>query len=151
MNYVISNPSVRSALKVLDRILSLLSLVAIPLLVSVTIFWMVDRSPTQEIQSEKIIEATGGTVIDVSSPVAFHVQARKAEYQIYIRDRKGDAVYVYPEHTVQDSKLNLGDLKIDIPHLAYGQYTVHAQLVYWFNPFKDGRADFELAKLVVVN
>jgi hypothetical protein len=145
-----SIPAVKRLCVKLDRVLSIASCLIIPALLGGSIVMFVEQAPEQKFVSEGYVWSTSNSFIPVSIPVLVETKSRKALYRIFIRDSQGTIVYVYPDQLLSDpSQFSLINQVVQLPTLKPGQYKVGAELIYWFNPFKNGSVEFQLSNLVI--
>lgn len=83
--------------------------------------------------------------------MAIHLETKRAFYFLTLNDASGSTVYVFPGHySKTPGDFNLKEMEITVPgSIKPGTYTLQMNYTYWFNPFKDGHVDIELATLVV--
>jgi len=151
VNTLTASPSVQKVMRVLDGVFTIVSVVAVTILISSAVIWSLEQPPVQYLKAHNFVEASRGDFIEVSTPVSFRTDSRRANYHLSIRDKQGTPVYIFPEQKLTSSNkdFKLDNYQMQVPNLPSGEYTVHAKLSWWFNPFKDGTADFELTTLVV--
>jgi hypothetical protein len=151
VNRAITNPSIRHIIEICDRIFAIVSCLFVCTLVATSVLWAVDVPPVQDVRLERSIEVQKGQYLDISAPLVYQGKLRRAIYTVYLRAPDGTVAYVYPTQLVADrTKFSLAKMGVTIPRdLPSGQYEVSIRLVYWFNPFKDAIATFDLAKVQV--
>lgn len=150
MNNVLTNP-IRQTLRRLDHLISLASIVVVPTLISVALIWYVERPPYQQLHVSNVLEVQTNQVVDLNVPIDLRLETKQAAYYLVLKDVHDTTVYVYPTHyVVKPCDFRVGDLKVQVPPtLKAGSYKLQLTYLYWFNPFKDGQVDMDLATLNV--
>jgi len=144
------NPAIKKLLVRLDVLLSMASCLIIPAIVGGSLVMFVEQAPEQKFISNGYMWESAGSWISISIPVTVQTKTNKALYRIFIKDKAGEVIYVYPDHFVKDpSEFKLIDDHIQLPDLKPGEYQIGAKLIYWFNPIKNGTVDFELSNVVI--
>jgi len=142
--------SFKTAVKKADQVLTLLSCLAIPALIGGSVVMVLEKAPDQHFVYNEVIEARAESTIVLDIPLTVRTETKKALYRVFITDNSGSVVYVFPDHLVENpQEFRLSKYKLKLPVLNPGQYKVHTNLIYWFNPFKNGTVEFDVASLVI--
>lgn len=150
MNISLSrNQKLAQILKLLNRTIDLTALVLFPVVVGVAISWAVERPPVQVFTNAVTVVPETSGVVDIPASITLHTDTKKAFYRVVIKDQDGEIVYAYPQHWIDNPQdFKLGNQRLALPaSLRPSVYTIHAEVLYQFNPFKTGSVDFELATL----
>lgn len=137
---------------VLMKVYSSASVIALVMLISVSVVWAFEKAPSQTfVNVQNIVHTHVGDRIKLSSNVRVHTDAVRAVYRMWLTDSDNESVYVFPDRAVIDPSdfiLEPDNIRVP-PGLKPGEYTFHAQVIYPFNPFKNGSINMTLATLYV--
>lgn len=123
------------------RVLSFLSPLGLAALVGMAAVWAVEKAPTQTyVNTGHVVESTAGAYLNLDVPVVIQTSVKRAIYTTYLTDESGATVYEYPTHRFDDpTTLDLHSQGVVLPrNLKPGTYVLNMQIVYQFNPFKNG-------------
>lgn len=137
---------VKKILTLVDRLFLLISAIVIPILIAVAFVWLVQKPPTQIFNTNIYIESKPGEIITIPSDIKIHIPAKKAVYRYWITNDKGYVLHRYPDVRIDEEHINF-DTTLKIPSLQKGNYILHAEVIYPFNPFKNGYITFVLLTL----
>ncbi len=133
-----------------NKLLSMLSLMGFVVLLGVFVVWVVERAPSQSvIATNMVIEVHAGAPQDVQIPVVVKSDIeRRAVYRTALVDGAGSVVYQFPDQVVPDPKfLDLRQKLVQIPGLHVGHYELRVQVIYEFNPIKNGAITMTVATI----
>jgi hypothetical protein len=114
----------------------------------VAFVWLVQKPPTQIFNTNIYIESKSGESITLPSDIKIHIPAKKAVYRYWITDNDGYIIHNYPDIRVEEQHINY-DTLLKIPPLKKGKYLLHEEVIYPFNPFKNGYITFTLLTLKI--
>ncbi len=138
---------------ILDKLLTVTSLIVVPVLVASTLVWSVDKPPRQDLWLSHDVTVSSGTstVIPVGLPVTITMPMRRGRYWIQLEDAYRRPRYVYPTQVIPDTaRFDFQNLTVTVPDsLPKGSYNVVVHIAYWFNPFKDGQTAVRISSLTV--
>lgn len=136
----------------LDRILALLSPLGLAALVGVAAVWTIEKAPTQTfINTASVMTARTGSDLDIHIPVIVRTEAKRAVYRMWLTDEQGSTAYQFPDQNVSDPRtVDLTGKNVRVPALRQGTYVLHVQVIYTFNPFKNGNIFMTVATLNVI-
>jgi hypothetical protein len=126
---------------VCGHVLSFLSPLGLAALVGIAAVWAVEKAPTQTyVNTGHIVDATSGSYLNLDVPMVVQTAVKRAIYRTYLTDESGAVVYEYPTHRFDDpTTLDLHGQGVLLPRtLKPGTYVLNMQIVYQFNPFKNG-------------
>jgi hypothetical protein len=136
----------------LDHLLALLSPLGLAALVGVAAVWAIEKAPTQTfINTASVMTARIGSELNIPIPVIVRTEAKRAVYRMWLTDEQGISVYQFPDQIVDGpSTIDLTNKNIRVPaELRQGTYVLHVQIIYTFNPFKNGNIFMTVATLNV--
>jgi hypothetical protein len=135
-----------------DRILSFLSPFALTALLGIAAVWAVETPPVQASVSTSRVPIDTHSNSSIRVPLVIQAHARRAVYRMWLTDAQGSTVYRFPSQYFENlSVLDLKHSNLSIPPLDNGVYSLHIEIVYQFNPFKNGRIAMVAATLNVKN
>lgn len=110
-----------------------------------------ESAPSQTFINTSVIDVHTGADMVINVPLIIQTDARKALYRVWISDSTG-IVYQFPDQRVSHPELlDLTNESIRIPDsIKPGTYTLHVQMIYPFNPFKNGNIFMTVGTLNVV-
>ena len=137
----------------LDSMVSVISPLLFVALIGIASVWAVETPPVQTIiNPDQVISTHSQSTIDVPVVISGAQQTKRAVYQMWLTDEHGTMVYVFPSHYVRSlASRNLRGSDIKLPQLDNGTYQLHLEIVYQFNPFKNGSLDMVAATLNIKN
>lgn len=137
----------------LNGLLSVISPLVIATFVGFASVWAFERAPSQTfIQMDQVIPAHPGDKIHLVAPFVAQIEARKAVYRTWLDNEVGDQVYVFPDHVLENPRIiDLSELQdLTVPaSVKAGTYTLHTEVVYPFNPFKNGKIAISMGSIIV--
>lgn len=151
---MISSAAIHSAKKfsiACHHVLSFLSPLVFAALIGVAGVWAMESAPSQTFINTSVINVHTGADVSINVPLIIQTDARRALYRIWLSDGDG-IVYQFPDQNVKHPELlDLTNQSIRVPDfLKPGTYTVHVQMIYPFNPFKNGNIFMTIGTLNVV-
>lgn len=144
--------SFRSIRLFADHLLSLCSPFVLAALISVGVVWSLERAPSQTIvDTATYFQVHSGQNLNLEIPVIVQTEAHRAVYRMWLTDASGDVAYRYPDQKVRDAqRLDLSNHQITIPtFIKSGVYVLHIEVIYPFNPLKNGTILMSVATLTV--
>jgi hypothetical protein len=150
---VISSAAVHTVLKVgtvCNHLLSFIAPVGLAALIGVAGVWAMEGAPSQTFINTSVINVQSGGNVAINIPVIVKTDARRALYRTWLSDASG-VVYEFPDQEVKNPRLlDLTHQDIQIPpSIAPGTYVLNVQVIYPFNPFKNGNIFMTVATLNV--
>jgi hypothetical protein len=145
-------PIVRKTLKCANGAFSITSVIGVGALAGLALLWSVQRAPSHEVVYESSFPyvVNPGKEIKLQTQVTIRTDAKRAVYHMWLTDRSGATVYVYPTHEIRDAVLNLDSQTVQVPSsIGQGAFTLNAEYLYPFNPFKNAEIKMVLAKIVI--
>lgn len=134
------------------QVFSSVSVLGMVMLISVTVVWALEKAPSQTfVNVQNIIHTHVGDRIGLNSNIRVHTDAKKAVYRMWLTDASGESVYVFPDRAVIDPTdfiLEPDNIRVP-PSIRPGEYQLRAEVIYPFNPFKNGSINMTLATLYV--
>lgn len=134
-----------------SHVFSMLSPFGLAALIGVAGVWALETAPSQTvITTNNVIDVNTGSDVDIQIPVVVHSDMRRAVYRMSIADEQGSTVYQFPDREAADPRsLDLRTTPVQLPALKKGLYTLHVQVIYPFNPLKNGNIFMSVATLNV--
>lgn len=134
-----------------SHLLSVLSPLGLAALIGVAGVWAMESAPSQTFINTTVLTAHTGADIEFNVPIIVQTDTRKALYRISLSDKDG-VVYQFPDQKVENPKLlDLTAKNIRIPDsIKPGVYTLNVQVIYPFNPFKNGNIFMTVGTLNVI-
>jgi hypothetical protein len=142
----------KSIRKFADQLLSLCSPFVIAALIGCGIVWSLEQAPSQTIVNTATwLQVRSGQNLQLSVPLIVQTTARREVYRMWLTDEQGDIAYQYPDQKVQNAQhLDLSDKQITIPtFIRSGVYILHVEVIYPFNPLKNGTILMSVATLTI--
>lgn len=134
------------------QVFSSVSVIGMLMLVSVAVVWAFETAPSQTfVNVQNIVHTRVGSRISLSSNIRVHTDATRAVYRMWLSDSSNESVYVFPDRAVIDPTdfiLEPDNIRVP-PSVKPGEYTLHAEVIYPFNPFKNGSINMSLATLYI--
>lgn len=135
-----------------SKVYSSVSMLGMVMLVAISVVWTLEKAPSQTfVNVQNVVHTQVGSYLDLTSNIRVRTDASKAVYRLWLTDSSGEAVYVFPDHAITnptDFILAPDGIRIP-PSIKKGEYMLHAQVMYPFNPFKNGNINMTLATLFV--
>jgi hypothetical protein len=148
---LLQKPHVKKIIKRGDHLFSLVSLISLPLLISLCVYWYYERTPLHNIANTTTLVVQAGETTHLNTYYTVSFSSARAWYSMWLEDSKGRTVYEYRPVEVRDSSYTFGNQNITFPaQLAPGRYRLQARLQYPLNPFKVATVSANLANLEVV-
>lgn len=145
--------SFRSIRRFADHLLSVCSLFVLSALIGVGAMWSLERAPRQTITTTaSYFRVHPGQDLNMEVPViVLQTQAQRAVYRMWLTDASGDTAYRYPDQKVPDAgRLDLSQHQISVPtFIKSGVYVLHVEVIYPFNPLKNGTILMSVATLTI--
>lgn len=137
--------------KSVDHALTRISPYAMAALLVCAVSWCAQSAPRTDISVGTLYQVQPGSSIDVSIPVKVaQVNAKEVAYSIFLEDANGNIVYRSGDSMAKHNALSISAIQVDVPkHLPAGHYHLYAEVVYKFNPFKNGTVSVDLGTLQV--
>lgn len=152
MRTLLQKPRIKNFLSGGDKLFSIASLLCVPLLLGLCLYWYYERAPLHKLDNPVNMVVSPGETTHLGSFYTISFSANKALYSMWISDVKGRMVYEYKPQWVTASSFTFGNQNITVPvQLAPGKYSLHAELQYPLNPFKNATVSAELVHLEVIN
>ncbi len=148
------NDSLKYVRSVLNHVLALACPLGLAALITVAGVWTFEAAPSQTfINTANVLDVHAGSDLDIDIPVIVHTEAKRAVYRMWLTDEQGLSVYTFPDQNVIDPhRVDLSGKSIRVPSdLRTGTYVLHVQVIYTFNPFKNGNIFMSVATLNVRN
>lgn len=133
-----------------DHFLSLCSPFVFAALIGCGIVWAVEQAPSQTIVStSSYLQVHTGQKFMLSVPLLVQTPTRRAVYRMWLTDASGDITYQYPDRRVPAShQLDLANRELTVPtFIKSGVYILHVEVIYPFNPLKNGTILMSVATL----
>lgn len=111
-----------------------------------------ERAPSQTITTTaSYFRVHPGQDLNIEVPVIVRTQAQRAVYRMWLTDASGDAAYRYPDQKVPDAgRLDFSQYQISVPtFIKSGVYVLHVEVIYPFNPLKNGTILMSVATLTI--
>ena len=151
MRTLLQKPHVKSMIHGGDKLFSIVSLLSLPLLISLCVYWHYEREPLHDLESPVEMVVSPGETTHLASFYTVSFDANRALYSMWIEDSRGRMVYEYQPQWVSKSSFTFGNQNIVVPlQLAPGKYRLRGELQYPLNPFKTATVSAELVHLDVV-
>jgi hypothetical protein len=152
MRTLFHKPHVKKIIKRGDHLFSIASLVSLPVLVALCVYWYYERAPLHDIASTSTMVVQAGETTHLNTYYTVSFSSSRALYSMWLEDSKGRTVYQYKPLEIRNSSCTFGNQNITFPHqLAPGKYSLRAELQYPLNPFKTATVSANLVNLDVVN
>jgi hypothetical protein len=152
MRTLMHKPHVKKIIKRGDHLFSITSLISLPVLLVLCVYWYYERAPLRNIECSSTLVVQAGETAHLDTYYTVSFSSGRALYSMWLEDSKGRMVYEYKPVKVRDSSFTFGNQNITLPQqLAPGKYSLHAELQYPLNPFKTATVSADLANLEVVN
>jgi hypothetical protein len=135
-----------------DHLLSLCSPFVLAALIGCAIVWTLEQAPAQTIvNTASYFSVHSGQNLKLSIPMVVQTEAKRAVYRMYLTDSEGIRAYQFPDQKVADpSRLDLSQHQIQIPtSIRSGVYILHVEVIYPFNPLKNGTILMSVATLTI--
>jgi hypothetical protein len=142
--------SFRSVGRFTDHFLSLCSPLVFAALIGCGIVWTVEDAPSQTIVSTTTyVRAHTGQELTLAVPVIVQPKSRRSVYRMWLTSESGAIAYIYPDQQAPSSKrLGTADHQLTIPtFIKSGVYILHVEVIYPFNPLKNGTILMSVATL----
>lgn len=135
----------------LDHAVSIASPFLVFALLGVLVAWTFQREPHEELRTNAQMNVQTGGILDLSRFMSFTVPSKRAVLRVWLENEAGSRVYQFPDQTLRDShKIGSNQLMLDLPaDLPRGQYVVHVEALYPFNPLRNGRITVVAGTLIV--
>lgn len=151
---MISSAAIHSAKKfsiACHHVLSFLSPLAFAALIGVAGVWAMESAPSQTFINTAVFDVHTGADVAINVPIIIQTDAKKALYRMWLSDSTG-IVYQFPDQRVQNPKIvDLTTRNVRVPEgIKPGTYTLNVQMIYPFNPFKNGNIFMTVGTLNVV-
>lgn len=140
--------------KLVDEAFTILSLVGVPMLAGVVLYWVLESPSHNTVKSKAkvYLSATKGETKNLNPNIEVLVDTPLVTYRISLKDGLGNIVYQYPAmqvKSVADDDSHSGIL-LTVPHsIQSGTYEVVADIEYPTNPLKSGKVRVEMAYLTI--
>jgi hypothetical protein len=144
--------SFRNIQRFADHLLSLSSPFVLAALIGVACVWTLERAPFQTmVNTARYFKVHCGQTLNLQVPVIVETQAHRAVYRTWLTDASGDVAYRYPDQEVPGAgRLDLSKHQINIPtFIKSGVYVLHVEVIYPFNPLKNGTILMSVATLTI--
>lgn len=144
--------SLRSIRRAADHFLALSSPFVLAALVGVGGVWSVERAPAQTIvDTSTYFQVRAGQSLNLDVPVIVQTQAQREMYRTWLTDASGNVAYRFPDQMVQDTtRLDLSKRQLTVPtFIKSGVYVLHVEVIYPFNPLKNGTILMSVATLYI--
>lgn len=149
---IVRHAIVKRTFGCLDGLLSVGSVVISGALLSFGALWFLQKAPSHEIvYTGTRFVISPGQDIRLDDPVTIRTNASRAVYHMWLADESGRIVRVYPCHEVTNpSNFTLNNQVVYIPQsIGPGTYTLNAEYLYPFNPFKNADISMNLARIEI--
>lgn len=144
-------PHVKKFIKRGDHLFSIASLISLPVLIALCVYWYYERAPLHNIANTSTLIVTAGETTHLNTYYTVSFSSSRALYSMWLEDSKGRMVYEYKPTEVKSSSFTFGNQNITFPpQLAAGKYSLRAELQYPLNPFKTATVSAELVRIEVV-
>ncbi|QBQ74664.1 hypothetical protein BcepSauron_284 [Burkholderia phage BcepSauron] len=113
--------------------------------------WIVEPAPETTVSIRDTYQVSAGSEVSIHPPLIVESKTeRRAIYNVFLTDAAGNVVYTYPQHmNVEIKGFAFEKIDLVVPNLRPGTYTAHVQMIYKFNPFKNGVVDARIGFLEV--
>jgi len=152
MQTLLQKPKIKNMIRGGDKLFSIVSILSVPVLLSVCLYWYYEREPLHKLENPVEMVVSPGETTHLDSFYTVSFDANRALYSMWIEDSRGRMVYEYQPQWVSKSSFTFGNQNITVPlQLAPGKYSLRGELQYPLNPFKTATVSAELVHLEVVN
>jgi len=146
------HPRFKRIVHIFDGLFSLGSIMVVGFLLVLGMVWCIQPAPSEMVQAHgTTLIAKPGDILDVASGLGMKINSNVALYKFWIINSEGKVVYLYSTKISGKGDNFMLNHEIKLPDdLPKGNYVAKAELTYPFNPFKDGKIEFQLATISII-
>lgn len=128
------------------------SIITVPIIVGLTVVMLHQSPPVDRVQIKNLPEVQYVPGMNIHPLLKIEMHVQRAVYTYTLNDSKGRTVYTWPSKFDEDPKYMFGDTTLTVPQwlqLQPGDYYVHAQVDYMYNPISRSSLSGNIAHLRV--